>query len=169
MGLMAESALTDLERELLERISIGGAHFGVSLDHLDEELLESSPGRPAVETALQELLDRDLVRSESSPTTSLLTLRPRDGIHPLSEAGKRKAISRDYDGDWWIITDVGRAAIGLPPPQGGAIWINPSTGPFRVPPVLAPWCTWRFRRGKQPLPDWYTRLTGKTTGGKRGR
>jgi hypothetical protein len=52
---MIETALTDFERELLERVSIGGASFGVALDQLDEELLEPSPGRAAVEISLQGL------------------------------------------------------------------------------------------------------------------
>ncbi|HEX4484378.1 MAG TPA: hypothetical protein VH081_11410 [Solirubrobacteraceae bacterium] len=161
---MTESDLSDFERELLDRVSIGGSRFGVALDCLNEELLDSSPGRAAIERALGELLSRGFVRSESSSPSSL-TLRPRDGVHPLSEAAQRKAITREYNGDWWILTEAGRAAIGLPPPEVHAMWINPSSGPFRVPPVLAPWCAWRFMRGKRPLPSWYTRLTGKTTGG----
>jgi hypothetical protein len=63
---MLEDPLSDLERELLERISIGGPRFGVSVVSLDEELLESSPGRPAVERVLRDLLARGLVRSEWS-------------------------------------------------------------------------------------------------------
>jgi len=107
--------LSDLERELLERVSIGGTRFGVSPVCLDEELLESSPGRAAVETILLGLLVRGLVRSEWA--AGGLTLRPRDGIHPLSEVAERRTVHREYEGDWWILTDAGRAAIGLPPPS----------------------------------------------------
>jgi hypothetical protein len=42
---MADIDLTELERELLERVSIGGARVGVPLDCLDGELLERSPDR----------------------------------------------------------------------------------------------------------------------------
>ncbi len=109
---MSDIELSAFERELLERVGIGGARFGVALDCLDEELLECSPGREAIETALRALLDRGLVRSEWS--WGSLTMRPRDGVHPLSEVGKRRTVHREYEGHWWILTDAGRSAIGLP-------------------------------------------------------
>jgi hypothetical protein len=152
-------ALTVLERELLERVSIGGSRFGVATVCLDEELLESSPGRATVEVTLQGLLARGLVRSERGEGS--ITLRQRDGIHPLAEVAQRKTIDLEYDGDWWIITDVGRATIGLPPSHPVKFWMNPSSGPFRVSPLIAPLCAWRFRRGKAPIPAWYARLTGR--------
>jgi len=155
--------LSDLERELLERVSIGGLRFGVSPVCLDEELLESSPGRAAVEATLRSLRARGLVRSEWA--AGGLTLRPRDGIHPLSEVAERKTVHREYEGDWWILTEPGRAAIGLPPPSVHESWINPPSGPCRVPPLIAPWCAWRAKHGKRPLPCWYSRLTGRTAGG----
>lgn len=154
--------LTELEQELLDRVSIGGARFGVALDCLDEELLERSPGRGAIEVSLRALAERGLVRSEWA--SGSLTLRPRDGIHPLSEVAQRKTVHREYDGDWWVLTEEGRRAIGLQPAKIERFWMNPSSGPYRVPPILAPWCAWRFRHGKRPLPHWYTRLTGNTTG-----
>jgi hypothetical protein len=40
---MTDIVLTEFERELLERISLGGPRFGVALDCLDEELLASKP------------------------------------------------------------------------------------------------------------------------------
>jgi hypothetical protein len=156
---MEDASLTAFERELLEAVSIGGSRFGVATDCVDEELLEASPGRAAVEQTLRALVTRGLVRSEQS--WGSLTLRPRDGIHPLSEAGKRKTVHRDYEGDWWIITDTGWAALGLPPPKVEASWMNPSSGAWRVSPLIAPLCAWRFRRGKQPVPGWYARLTGR--------
>jgi hypothetical protein len=154
---MSEVRLTDLERELLEAVSVGGSSFGVATDCVDEELLESSPGRTAVERALRELAARGLVRGERS--WGSLTLRPRDGIHPLSEIGQRKTVHRDYDGDWWILTEAGRAAIGLGPPEVEEFWINPSSGPWHVSPLVAPWFEWRARHGKEPVPGWYSRLT----------
>jgi hypothetical protein len=113
---MTEIDLTDLERELLERVSIGGPRFGVALDCLNEELLERSPGREAIEIGLRALKERGLVRSVWS--SGSLTLRPRDGIHPLSEVAQRKTVHREYDGDWWVLTDGGRRAIGLEPARG---------------------------------------------------
>jgi hypothetical protein len=156
---MAEVPLTDLERELLEAVSIGGTRFGVDTDSLDEELLEASPGRAVVEQTLRSLVARGLVRSERS--WGSLTLRPRDGIHPLSEAGNRKTVHREYEGDWWIMTDAGWAALGVPPPETSEFWMNPSSGAWRVSPLIAPLCAWRFRRGKPPVPAWYARLTGR--------
>jgi hypothetical protein len=155
--------LTDLDRELLEAVSWGGSRFGVATDCVDEELLESSPGRAAVEEALRSLVARGLIRAER--TSGSLTLRPRDGIHPLSELGERNTVHRQYEGDWWILTEAGRAAIGLPPAEVRESWMNPSSGPWRVSPLIAPWCAWRFRRGKPPVPDWYARLMGRPQAG----
>jgi hypothetical protein len=154
---MSEVPLTGLELELLEAVSVGGSRFGVATDCVDEELLESSPGRTALEQTLQGLVARGLVWSEWSE--SVLTLRPRDGIHPLSEIDQRKTVRRDYQGNWWILTEAGRAAIGLGPPEVEEFWINPSSGPWRVSPLVAPWFEWRARHGKEPVPGWYSRLT----------
>lgn len=156
---MTDPSLTSLQRELLEMIgSFGSPYFGVSSVAFDEELLESSPGRAVIEATLRELVVRGLVRSEQA--SSVLTLRPRDGIRRLSEADKRPAIRRDYEGKWWILTDAGRGAIGMPPFAEAVqtIWMNPSSSPFRVSPVIAPWFAWRARRGKPPVPGWYARL-----------
>lgn len=57
---MTEETLTQLERELLEAISIGGSSFGVATDSVDEELLEASPGRAVVEKNLRSLVARGL-------------------------------------------------------------------------------------------------------------
>jgi hypothetical protein len=85
-------------------------------------------------------------------------------IGALRSLRERSEVHREYDGDWWVLTDEGRRAIYLQPTKVETSWINPSSGPFRVTPILVPWCAWRFRRGKRPLPNWYTRLTGRTTG-----
>jgi hypothetical protein len=154
---MTEHPLTDFERELLQVVAIGGSRFGVATDCVDEELLESSPGRAAVEQTLRGLVERGLVWSERSE--SVLTLRPRDGIHPLAEAAERNTVHREYEGEWWILTEAGRAAIGLGPPEVKQSWINPSSGPWRVSPLVAPWFEWRARHGKEPLPRWYSRMT----------
>jgi hypothetical protein len=63
---MTDIDLTEFERELLERASIGGARFGVALDCLDEELLEYSPGPEAIDVGLQTIQERGLVRGERS-------------------------------------------------------------------------------------------------------
>jgi hypothetical protein len=154
---MTDDALTKFERELLEAVSVGGSRFGVATDCVDEELLEASPGRDVVERALRALVARGLVRSERS--AGALTLRPRDGVHPLHEAQSRATVHREYDGDWWIVTEAGWAALGQSPPQRTEFWINPSSGTWRVSPLIAPLCAWRFRRSKPPVPGWYARLT----------
>jgi len=93
---------------------------------------DPSPGQAAIEASLRGLRARNLVRSEWSST--VLTLDHGD--------------AQEYEGEWWIITDAGRAAIGLPPARPEAGWVNPSSGPWRVSPLIAPLCAWRFRRGK---------------------
>jgi hypothetical protein len=62
---MTDPTLTDFERELLDAVSVGGSRFGVATDCVEEELLESSPGREAVEETLRSLVARGLMRRRS--------------------------------------------------------------------------------------------------------
>jgi hypothetical protein len=147
--------LSDLERELLELCSMD-AEGGETTTTLYVEMLESPPDRSTLEATLRRLVDRGLMR----------TWRGTFG------GGQRDRWTREtsnvvYEDDWWAVTDAGRAAIGLPPRARAdqRFWMNPSSGPYRVPAIIAPWCAWRAQHGKQPLPGWYTRLTGRTTGG----
>jgi hypothetical protein len=88
---MHESSLSGLERELLELCSMA-AYSGQTTTSLDEELLKSSPGRSAVDATLRGLVARGLVTTEREIFMG----------------------ARTYEDDWWIVTNVGRAAIGLP-------------------------------------------------------
>ncbi|HWF51560.1 MAG TPA: hypothetical protein VG294_13055, partial [Solirubrobacteraceae bacterium] len=56
----AAAALTALERELLELCSMSGE----TTTTLDEEMLESSPGRTIVEATVRGLVDRGLMTTE---------------------------------------------------------------------------------------------------------
>jgi hypothetical protein len=149
---MTDAHIAEMERQLLDALLGGGSRFGRPVPLLEEALeTEPSPGRAAIEATLRGLRARNLVRSEWSH--SVLTLNRGDG----------ESVAQEHDGEWWIITDAGRAAIGLPPwaevrEEG---WMNPSSGPWRVSPLIAPYCAWRFRHGKPHLPGWYARLTGK--------
>jgi hypothetical protein len=81
--------LTRLERELLELCSMAGE----TTTTLDEEMLEVSPGRAAVEATLRGLLARGLLTTNRATYTG----------------------DRLYEDDWWDLTENGRQAIGLPP------------------------------------------------------
>jgi len=70
---------------------------------LDEEMLESSPGRATVESTLRGLLARGLVRTERATNYG----------------------EQVYEDDWWIVTEAGRVAIGLSPKPSKPYWINP--------------------------------------------
>jgi hypothetical protein len=130
--------LSELERELLDCASMAGETTAT----LDEEMLQSSPGRAVVEATLRGLVDRGLM---TTTWGRFLGGDPHIGI-------------TDYEDDWWDVTPAGRAAIGMPP-KPPPRFRNPSSGPFRVSPLIAPWCAWRVRHRKRPLPDWYLRLT----------
>ena len=127
--------LSDLERALLHYAS----ESGETTTTLDQDMLESSPGRNVVQTTLRGLVARGLM---------------------TTNRGLYLGGDQAYEDDWWDVTPAGRAAIGVPPRPPGR-WMNPSSGPFRVSPLIAPWCAWRFRHCKRPLPDWYLRLTGR--------
>ena len=85
-------AFTQLELELLELLSMSSEPTTL----LDEEMLEDSPGRPAVEAALRGLLDRGLIRTDRAVNAG--SPRQSDG-------------ARVYEDDWWELTEAGRAAI----------------------------------------------------------
>ena len=144
---MGEVTLTALEPELLEICSndVGG---GETTTQLDESLLEESPGRAQVERALRGLVARGLMTTVRGTFAGTISLRNGHEEH------------RVFEDDWWPLTEAGRAAIGLAPPDP-VRWMNPSSGRFRVSPLLAPWFELRSRRGKEPLPNWYRRLTGR--------
>ena len=146
--------LSDLERELLELCSM--SEGGETTTTLYVEMLESPPDRATLEATLRGLVDRGLMWSWRGTF---------GGTQRNRSTGQTSHVV--YEDDWWPVTDAGRAAIGLPPraEAGERFWMNPSSGPYRVPPIIAPWCSWRVRHGKPPLPAWYSRLTGKTTGG----
>ena len=91
-----EARLTGLERELLELISMAGEPTTV----LDEEMLESSPGRSEVEATLRGLLGRGL----------LITERAINAGAPRRSDGQSV-----YEDDWWELTRAGRAAVGQEP------------------------------------------------------
>jgi hypothetical protein len=139
--------LDGLERELLDICGVSGE----TTTRLDEEMLDSSPGRATVEAALRSLVARGL----------MTTVRGTDSGLATSRLGIDR--SQPYEDDWWDATEAGRAAVGLRPTAEAVevSWLNPSKGPWRVSPLIAPWCSWRFRHGKEPVPGWYQRLTRK--------
>jgi len=154
--------LSELERELLELASMAPMS-GETTATLDEEMLESSPGRDVLQTTLRGLVERGLMTTSQGRFVG--EMRPRDGVHPRSEAGKRQVVHRDYIDDWWVVSEAGRVAIGKPP-RPRPRWMNPSSGPWRVSPLIAPWCAFRVRRGKQPPPAWYGRVIRRRGNGR---
>jgi hypothetical protein len=116
------------------------------------EMLKSPRDRATLEAILQSLVSRGLMARWFGTFS---------GARRDRSTGRVSNVV--YDDDWWAVTDAGRAAIGLPPRAETveASWINPSSGAWRVSPLIAPLCAWRFRRGKPPVPRWYARLTGR--------
>jgi hypothetical protein len=93
---MEDAGLTELERELLELISMAGEPTTV----LDEEMLGSSPGRAVVEATLRGLSARGLLSAERAVNAG----KPR-----------RSDGERVYEDDWWDLTRAGRSALGQSP------------------------------------------------------
>jgi len=143
--------LSDLERELLELCSMD-TEGGETTTTLHVEMLESPPDRATLEATLRGLVERGLMRTWRGTF---------GGSQRNRQTGQTSHVV--YEDDWWPVTDRGRAAIGLLPKAQAVrqFWMNPSSGPYRVPPVIAPWCAWRARHGKRPLPCWYSRITGR--------
>jgi hypothetical protein len=146
---MTGPPLTDLERELLTMC--GDGSLGETTTWL-LETMASPPDRATVEATLDGLVARGFMLSERGTYGG-----------PLTDPQTGEKTHGVYDDDWWPVTDAGRAAIGMPPRAQSvrSRWINPSSGPWRVSPLIAPWCARRFRRGETPVPEWYWRLRGK--------
>jgi hypothetical protein len=143
--------LSEVERELLELCCLD-REGGETTTTLFVEMLESPPDRPTLEATLRDLVDRGLMgRWRGTYSGAQRNRLTGETSHVI------------YEDDWWPVTDAGRAAIGRPPRAEAVqeFWMNPSSGPYRVSPLIAPWCAWWVRRGKQPLPDWYARRTGR--------
>ncbi len=98
----APAALTELERELIELCSMAPG-MGETTTTLDEEMLDATPGRAAVERTLGGLVARGLMSTSRGVYGG--TQRNRDG----------STVHRVYEDDWWVVTKIGRAAVGLPP------------------------------------------------------
>lgn len=108
---MERPSLNDLERELLELCAIA-AYMGETTTTLHEEMLSEEHGRDVVEAALRSLVDRGLMTTSRGTYGGMQ--RSRDG----------RVEHRVYEDDWWVVTDEGRVAIGLPPkdPRSWGNW-----------------------------------------------
>jgi hypothetical protein len=153
---VSSADLTELERELLELCSmdVGG---GETTTTLYVSMLRSPPDRATLEATLRGLVERGLMAT-------------RRGVYGGAQCDRTTGeISHVvYEDDWWPVTDAGRAVIGLRRrSEVGLRWRNPLSGPWRVSPLVAPLCAWRFRHGKEPVPRWYARVTGRAPNGSR--
>jgi hypothetical protein len=142
--------LSALARELLEACYLDAAG-GETTRALQVSLLAEPIERPELEATLRSLVERGLMTSWRG--TFAGAERDRTGT----------VRTVDYVDDWWVVTDAGRAAIGLPPAREARSesWMNPSSGAWRVPAMLAPWSARRVARGKPVLPLLVARLLRK--------
>jgi hypothetical protein len=102
-------SLNELERELLELCAIA-PHMGETTTTLHEEMRGEEHDRSVIETALRNLVTQGLMS----------TSRGTFGGVQHSRDGREQ--HRVYEDDWWVVTDEGRAAIGLAPKRE---WGNP--------------------------------------------
>jgi hypothetical protein len=101
---MDRPSLSDFERELLELCSIA-PNMGETTTTLHEEMLSEDHDRSAIEAVLSNLVALGLMTTSRGIFGGIQRLR--DG----------RVERRVYEDDWWVVTDKGRAAIGLPPPK----------------------------------------------------
>lgn len=107
---MDPPVLSDLERELLELCS-EAPFMGETTTTLHEEMLSKEHDRGVVDASLRGLVARGLMTTSRGTFGGIQRLRDGHVEH------------RVYEDDWWIVTDEGRAAIGLPP-RGSRNWGN---------------------------------------------
>lgn len=99
---MERPSLSDFERELLE-LCAPASNMGETTTSLYEEVSSEKYDRAALEAALRGLVARDLM------TTSRGIFAGRQRLR------SGRTIDCVYEDDWWVLTDSGRAAIGMPP------------------------------------------------------
>jgi hypothetical protein len=76
--------------------------MGETTTTLHEEMVSEKHDRAAVEAVLRGLVARDLMMTSRGIFAGRQRLR--DG----------RVVDRMYEDDWWVLTDKGRAAVGLP-------------------------------------------------------
>jgi hypothetical protein len=99
---MDKPTLSEFERELLELCAVA-PHMGETTTTLHEEMLSEEHDRSVIETSLRHLVAQGLM--STSRGTFGGVQRSRDG----------REEHRVYEDDWWVVTDEGRARIGLAP------------------------------------------------------
>lgn len=77
--------------------------MGETTTTLRDEMLSEEHDRHIIEASLRGLVDRGLMTSSRGIFGGVQRLR--DG----------RVERRIYEDDWWVVTDEGRTAIGLPP------------------------------------------------------
>jgi len=100
--LVDRADLTELERELLELCSAAPG-TGETTTTVCEEILDAALDRSVVEATLHKLVQSGLM------TTSRGTFAGQQRLR------SGRMVRRVYNDDWWVLTEEGRAAIGLPP------------------------------------------------------
>jgi len=105
--------LSEFERELLESCSVS-PNMGETTTTLEEEILTEAYDRELIEASLRSLVDRGLVMVSKGLFAGVQRLRDGSVVH------------RAYEDNWWVVTEEGRAAIGLPPRRSGWLWMPPS-------------------------------------------
>jgi hypothetical protein len=99
---MTTPPLGDLERELLELCAMA-PNMGETTTTLHEEMLNEDHDRSVIEAVLLDLVALGLVTTSRGIFGG--TQRLRDG----------RVEHRVYEDDWWVVTEKGRAMVGLPP------------------------------------------------------
>lgn len=99
---MSRVELSKFERELLELCSVS-PNMGETTTTLQEEMLSEDHERSVIEASLRSLMARGLMTTSRGIFAGTQHLRDGRFVH------------RGYEDDWWVVTDDGRAAIGLPP------------------------------------------------------
>jgi|ERR1700722_6372942 len=97
--------LSNFECELLELCSVS-PNMGETTTTLQEEMLTEYYDRRLIEASLRQLVERGLLTVSRGVFAGAQHLRDGSVVH------------RGYEDDWWVVTDAGRAAIGLPPRSG---------------------------------------------------
>lgn len=105
--IMTLPVLSDFEQELLERCS-EAPNMGETTTTLYEEITDYRD-RAVIEEALHGLVARGFMTTSQGVFGGEQRLRDGRTEHQI------------YEDDWWVVTDEGRAAIGLPP-KSRPIW-----------------------------------------------
>ena len=133
--------------------------FGVATDSVDEELLEASPGRAAVEEALNGLVARGLIRTERTLGSLTLAREMASTPYPKPRSARPSIGSTTATGGFSQKRDEPQSASDHRKSRGAGSIRHRVPGGYRRSLLRVRMAS--PSRANRRYQDWYSRMTGR--------